>query len=111
MKYAGFNVTLVFSKMWHSGSATEIWGEKGTLEIPTITDIEGVRFWDPRAKKGEELGVKKEDLNLKEEAEEFADMINAGDREAMKEWEKLSMGVVRVTEKVRKDCGLLIQGA
>ncbi|KAF2271479.1 NAD(P)-binding protein [Westerdykella ornata] len=112
LRYAdGFNVTLVFSKMWHSGAPTEVWGEKGTLEIPTITDIEGVRFWDPRAKKGEEMGVKKEDLNLKEEAEVFADIFMAGDREAMKEWEKLSMAVARVTEKVRKDCGLLIQGS
>ena len=107
LHYEGFTVHLHSSKMYNSDAPSEIYGEKGTLVIPTITDIEKVTYWDPRSKTREELGTKKESLNLKEEAEEQARIINEKDWNAAGELEAHSRAVLKVTEKVRRDNGLL----
>jgi hypothetical protein len=69
-----------------------------------------VVFWDAKTKTKEELAGKKEELNLKEEAAEFARVINAEDREAEKRYEALSRDILAVLEKVRKENGLLYPG-
>lgn len=108
-----FSVNCVFSKMWASraGQTCEVWGERGTLSWPTITDIEGWEVWDPRKK---EVAAKsegeKESMNLKEEADEFARIVAEKDVESMKRWEQVSRGVVGVTEKVRRENGLFFKG-
>ena len=107
LHYEGFTVHLHSNKMYNSDAPSEIYGEKGTLVIPTITDIEKVTYWDPRSKTREELGTKKESLNLKEEAEEQARIINEKDWNAAGELEAHSRAVLKVTEKVRRDNGLL----
>jgi hypothetical protein len=78
--------------------------------VPSITDIESVVFWDAKTKGKEELAGKKEELNLKEEAAEFARVIKNGDREAEKRYEVLSRDILAVLEKVRKENGLLYPG-
>jgi predicted dehydrogenase len=110
LRYENFTVHLSGTKMWNSDAPSEIYGEKGTLIVPTITDVESVIFWDPRTKAREELAGKKESLNLKEEAEEFARIINNADWKAAGELEEHSRAVLKVTEKVRKDNGLLFPG-
>lgn len=107
----GFNVLLTASKVFNSNAPSEIYGEKGTLSIPTITDVETVTWMDA-SKKGskEELGGEREKLNLKEEAAEHARIIEEGDWEQVKRWEKHSRGVVRITEGVRRANGLLFPG-
>lgn len=107
LHYEDFTVHLHSSKMYNSDAPSEIYGEKGTLVVPSITDIEKVTFWDPRTKKREELGTKKESLNLKEEAEEQARIIEEADWKAAGELEEHSRAVLKVTEKVRRDNGLL----
>ena len=110
-KYKDFSATLTPSKVYNSTAPCEIYGEKGTISWPTVTDIESVTFWDPQ-KKGskEELGVQREKLNLKEEALEHARIIQEKDWEAMKRWEAHSRSVVRVTEGLRRANGLLFPG-
>jgi predicted dehydrogenase len=107
---AGYNVVLTASKVYNSDAPSEIYGEKGTLSIPTITDLESVTFWDANKKSRVELGGKKVELNLKDEAQEHGRIILEKDWEAMKRWEKHSRGVVRVTENVRRANGLLFPG-
>ncbi|ORY13199.1 oxidoreductase-like protein [Clohesyomyces aquaticus] len=108
LKYVTFSVSLNFSKIYNSNAPTEVYGEKGTLQTPTVTDIEEVRFWDPKVKESmESLGQGKEHLNLMEEAQEFARIIQEKDYEAARKWERVSRGVIKVTEKVRKENGLL----
>ncbi|KAF2686905.1 NAD(P)-binding protein [Lentithecium fluviatile CBS 122367] len=110
LHYDNFTVHLCATKMWNSDAPSEIYGEKGTLIVPTITDVESVVFWDPRNKSREELAGRKEELNLKEEAEEFARIIESGDWDAAKGLEQHSRDVLKVTEKVRRDNGLLFPG-
>jgi predicted dehydrogenase len=109
LHYDGFTVHLS-SKMHTSEAPSEIYGEKASLVVPSITDIEKVTLSDPRTKQKEELGTKKEDLNLKEEAEEQARIILEKDWKAAAELEAHSRAVLKVTEKVRRDNGLLFPG-
>jgi hypothetical protein len=72
-----------------------------------------VVFWDSKTKKREEL-VKEEkvpaELNLKEEAEEFARCIEERDTKAIERYEGLSREILRVLERSRRQNGLLFPG-
>ncbi|KAF2740115.1 oxidoreductase-like protein [Polyplosphaeria fusca] len=110
LRYEGFAVSITASKIFGSGAPSEVYGRDGTLTIPTITDIESVVF---RASRGERKGVVeglgggKEELNLKEEAEDYARIIEEKDFREVERWRKVSEGVIGVTEKCRKENGLL----
>ncbi|KAI8943301.1 hypothetical protein NX059_001321 [Plenodomus lindquistii] len=108
----GYTVHLHHSKIWNSDAPSEIYGEKGTLITPTITDISKITLWDPKTKKREEVvGVKEpEKENLKEEAEEFARIIEKGDESARMGLEAHSREVLRVLEMCRRENGLLFPG-
>ncbi|CAO2652012.1 Nn.00g002950.m01.CDS01 [Neocucurbitaria sp. VM-36] len=111
LAYPDFTVHLCHSKIYNSDAPSEIYGEKGTLIVPTITDLEKITFWDPKSKKKEELEVSKpEELNLKEEAAEFARVIETKDEKALKRYEQHSRDVLKVLEKVRHDNGLVYPG-
>ncbi|KAF2267562.1 NAD(P)-binding protein [Lojkania enalia] len=108
MQYEGFAVSGTASKIFEGTAPCEVYGQRGTLVVDGVTDIGSVVYLDPK-RKGErmELARKKEDQNLKEEAAEFVRIIEERDWEAVKRWEEVSRGVVRVTEKMRRDNGLL----
>jgi predicted dehydrogenase len=112
LTYDNFTVYLCHSKIYNSDAPSEIYGEKGTLVIPTLTDIESVVLWDPKTKTRTELGGAKEpaELNLKEEAEEFARCIESRDLEAVGKYEKLSREILKVLEGARRENGLLFPG-
>ncbi|RMZ70733.1 oxidoreductase [Pyrenophora seminiperda CCB06] len=50
LTYPSFTVHLCHSKIYNSDAPSEIYGEKGTLSTPSITDIEDVSFWDAKSK-------------------------------------------------------------
>jgi predicted dehydrogenase len=110
LRYEGFTVSILASKIYTSTAPSEVFGEKGTLSVPTITDIESVKFLDAKLKgKATELGSKKCDLNLQEEADLFAGIIEGGNWAAAKELEGLSRAVIEVTESCRKANGLVFK--
>ncbi|KAF2126818.1 NAD(P)-binding protein [Dothidotthia symphoricarpi CBS 119687] len=112
LQYPKFSVYLCHSKIYHSDTVSEIYGEKGTLIFSSVTDIESVVFRDAKTKTKTELAGKKEpaDLNLKEEAVEFARLIEEEDWKSMEKYETLSMGILKVLENSRKENGLLFPG-
>lgn len=112
LTYPTFTVHLCHSKIYNSDAPSEFYGEKGTLIIPTITDVEKVTFWDPKKKTRQDVEglTKLEELNLKEEALEFARIINDRDDKALARHEQHSRDVLKVLEKVRHDNGLLFKG-
>ncbi|PVH96049.1 oxidoreductase [Periconia macrospinosa] len=110
-----FVVHLSSSKMHNSTAPSEIYSHRGTLSVPTITDVQGVTFWDPRAKKrevlaGEDTAVEKGELNLSAEAREFARIIGERDWEAAGQLEVHSREVLRVVERARRENGLRFPG-
>ncbi|CAI6332710.1 unnamed protein product [Periconia digitata] len=115
LTYDSFTVHLSSSKMYDSSAPSEIYGDNGTLSVPTITDIQSVSFWDPRKKAREVLGGSEgkgvePKWNLVDEAREFARILNQSDWEAAGVLERHSVEVLKVTEKVRKDNGLVFPG-
>lgn len=112
LTYPTFTVYLCHSKIYNSDAPTEIYGEKGTLVTPTVTDIESITYWDPKTKKREELAGSKEpaELNLKEEAAEFARCIEERDQEAISRYETLSRDILKVLYKARHDNGFVFPG-
>lgn len=112
LTYPSFTVYLCHSKIYNSDAPTEIYGEKGTLVVPTVTDIESVVLWDSKTKKRTELAGGKEpaELNLKEEASEFARCIEERDAAALGRYEQLSRDILKVLYKSRQDNGLVFPG-
>ncbi|KAJ9638935.1 hypothetical protein H2199_006796 [Coniosporium tulheliwenetii] len=96
LQYEGFGVAINASKCYTSTAPSEVYGEKGTFVINAVTDIER-----------EELAKEKAKLNLQEEAEEFARIIDGGDGEAAKRLEELSRIVIGITTDLRRQCGLV----
>lgn len=112
LEYEGFTVYLCHSKIYNSDAVSEIYGEKGTLIVPTITDVESVVLWDPKTKERKELAGGKEpvELNLKEEAAEFARVIQEKDEKALQRYETLSRDILKVLYKARHDNGFVFPG-
>lgn len=112
LTYPTFTVHLCHSKVYNSDTPSEIYGEKGTLIVPTITDIDKVVFWDPKKKTREEVpGIQTpEKLNLTEEAREFARCIEERDQVALGRLEQHSRDTLAILHKVRHDNGLVFPG-
>ncbi|EOA90337.1 hypothetical protein ACJQWK_07340 [Exserohilum turcicum] len=112
LTYPTFTVHLCHSKIYNSDAPSEIYGENGTLIVPSITDIDKVTLWDPRNKTRQDVpGVKApEKLNLIDEAREFARCIEEKDTAALARLEKHSRDTLAVMQKVRHDNGLVFPG-
>nr|POE51110.1 putative oxidoreductase ygjr [Quercus suber] len=112
LRYEGFGVQINQAKAYTSTAPCEVYGEKGTITINGTTDIKTVSHWDPKTKKSEELAgpcieVEKPNVNMEEEAVEFARIITDGDKKASAELEKISRIVVQVTSDLRRQNGIL----
>lgn len=107
LNYEKFAVSLNASKCYTSRAPSEVYGQNGTIVMNGVTDIAYVTYVDAKTKKEEQLGEKKEELNMLEEAEEFARIIGNGDQKAAKELEDISRAVVGITEDLRRQNGLV----
>lgn len=111
LQYEGFGVQINHSKAYQSFAPCEIYGEKGTISINATTDIKSVAHWDPKTKKSEEfagpLRDDKAQVNMEEEAEEFARIVNEKDEKAVAELEEISKNVIKVTSDLRRQNGIL----
>jgi predicted dehydrogenase len=112
LQYEGFGVQINHSKGYQSFAPCEIYGEKGTISINATTDIKSVKHWDPVGKKNSEelagpLRDEKAQVNMEEEAEEFARILNEKDEKAVAELEEISKNVVKVTSELRRQGGIV----
>lgn len=110
LQYDGFGVQINQSKGYQSFAPCEIYGEKGTISLNATTDIKSVAHWDPKTKKSEELAGPVRDekaaVNMEEEAEEFARILNEKDEKAASELERISKTVMKVTNDLRRQNGI-----
>ncbi|CAK3904564.1 NAD(P)-binding protein [Lecanosticta acicola] len=112
LQYDGFGVQLNISKGYQSTAPCEIYGEKGTLTINYTTDISALKHFDPKTKHSEELAgpyktVDKPNVNMEEEAAEFARILEEQDVTALAELEEISRNVIKVTSDMRKQAGII----
>ncbi|TID18526.1 putative oxidoreductase protein [Venturia nashicola] len=109
LNYENFGVSINASKIYTSTAPSEIYGEKGTIILNGVTDIEKVDVVNAKTKGVEGLAGQKVDakLNMQAEAEQFAKIIVEKDVERAKWLEDVSRGVIRVTESLRKANGIV----
>lgn len=107
LNYKDFAVAINASKCYTSKTPSEVYGEKGTLLLNGVTDISSVKFLDAKTKGEEELAGPKAELNLQEEAAEFARIIEEGDTAAAEKLEQISRITLEITEDLRRQNGLL----
>lgn len=107
LNYDGFAIQINQSKCYTSAAPTEIYGENGTITVNATTDIDSVKFTDRKTKKTEELAGPKAALNLQEEAEEFARIINTNDTKASEKLEQWSRDIIAITTDLRKQNGIV----
>lgn len=112
LHYDGFGVQINNAKGYQSNAPCEIYGEKGTITINATTDISTLKHFDPKSKNTKELAgsyktVEKPNVNMAEEAVEFARIIEEKDVRALVELEKISKYVVEVTSDMRRQGGIL----
>ncbi|WPH00554.1 putative oxidoreductase ygjr [Acrodontium crateriforme] len=112
LQYDHFGVQINHAKAYTSTAPCEVYGEKGTLTINATTDIESIRHWDPRTKETQELAgpcvrVVKPNVNMLEEAVEFARIITEKDRVAADALAEISRIVVKVTSDLRRQNNIL----
>ncbi|KAF2425296.1 oxidoreductase-like protein [Tothia fuscella] len=109
LNYEKFGVSINASKIYTSSAPSEIYGERGTISMNGVTDIERVDFWDAKTKKTEKLGGEKVVLNMEDEAREFGRIIESMDMEAYGRLRVISDGVQKVTEDLRRQNGLVFK--
>lgn len=107
LEYEGFGVAIMQSKCFTSTAPTEVYGERGTLRCSGVTDIRDVEFVNAKTKEAVQLGMEKCHLNLMEECVEFARIIQQGDKDEVGRLEESSREVIKLTEKLRRDNGIV----
>ena len=112
LRYEGFGVQINQSKCYTSTAPCEVYGEKGTITVNGTTDIRTIKHWDPKTKNSEELAgscktLEKPNVNMEEEAAEFARIIEEGDGAAAAKLEKISRDVIEVTSDLRRQAGVV----
>lgn len=107
LQYENFGVQINQSKCFTSFAPSEIYGENGTITVNATTDIDSVKFWDRKTKKTEELAEAKVELNLQEEAEEFARIVEEKDHKAAEKLEQMSRDIIAITTDLRKQNGIV----
>ncbi|KAF2237360.1 oxidoreductase, Gfo/Idh/MocA family [Viridothelium virens] len=107
LQYENFSVSINQSKCYNSAAPSEIYGENGTVTVNATMNIDTVKLFNPRTKETKEWAGPKEELKLKEEAAEFARIIQNDDKKAAKDLEDLSRTVLQITTELRRQNGII----
>ncbi|KAL9096507.1 MAG: hypothetical protein Q9165_001504 [Trypethelium subeluteriae] len=107
LQYENFSVSINQSKCYNSAAPSEIYGENGTVTVNATMNIDTVKLVNPRTKETKELAGPKEELKLKEEASEFARIIENDDKKAANYLEDLSRTVLQITTELRRQNSII----
>jgi predicted dehydrogenase len=107
LRYDGLICTVLFSKIAHSESPSEIHGEKGTLSINSASDIARLEWTDAHTKETKLLAEHVSDNDKLYEIRHFADILEQNDRAEYRQLRDLSRSVLQIMETVRKENGII----
>lgn len=107
LTYDGFTCTIMCSKRSNSFNSCEIYGEKGTLVFESAGEINNPRLMKSPSKEEEGLESAEIDNNMKYEIEDFISIIENEDTKEYADLKKQSYMVLSVTEKARKQSGII----
>ncbi len=109
LQYDAFAVNLLTSKIFTSTVPSEIYGVNGTIIMNGVTDIDTIALLNPKEKSKTNLAEKKKELNMFEEAKEFARIINDNDKKGATELEYLSRIVLEITTDLRRQNNIVYE--
>ncbi|GER68655.1 oxidoreductase [Weizmannia acidilactici] len=109
LEYEGFNITVICSKISHSFIPSEIHGEKGSIIIEGISELQNMKFADVRTKEPVLFSGEQVEQNMMYEIIDFADIIAKKDRKAYEALKQSSFEVLSVIEKSRKQNGIVFK--
>ncbi|HAA8843945.1 TPA_asm: gfo/Idh/MocA family oxidoreductase [Listeria monocytogenes] len=101
LEYPTFNITIIQGKNSQSFLPSEIYGQKGTLIVDSLTGIEKITFYDNATKEETELAGPVVANDMQFEAAEFARIIEQSDRDTYEYLADLSLKVLRVSNELR----------
>lgn len=106
LKYEHMDGVIMYSKITDSFSPSEIQGEKGTMIIEKISNMENIKI---HYRNGEVEDISQVHLenNMYYEVKEFINLINNKKFESDVNTYKLSMDVMEIMDNIRKQCGIV----
>jgi predicted dehydrogenase len=107
MQYDEFVCTVLCSKISQSHIPSEIHGEKGTLVVDHVAPINSIQFVENKTRQSVEVAEEQSKNDMKYEIEEFVRMVKEKDYKAYEEYKKWSRAVLMITEKARRQNGIL----
>ncbi|WP_196493843.1 Gfo/Idh/MocA family protein [Ornithinibacillus caprae] len=110
LKYKGFNVTIMCSKVAQGTIPSEIQGEDGTITIDHIAPIHDITIYNRLTKEKKQLAQSQLELDMVYEIEVFTRLIAENDSNSFHKWMDRSESVAKWTEKVRHDNNILFLG-
>ncbi len=105
--YPDYTVTLLFGKSANSYLPSEIYGQKETISISNITELESVTYHDGNGNQ-KEISTPVDDNPMIHEAQDFANIIKDpnGQREVYNNWFRLSQQVNQTLFDLRQSAGI-----
>ncbi|MUV37731.1 putative oxidoreductase [Lentibacillus sp. JNUCC-1] len=107
LKYPNMVCTILCSKVAQSYQACEIHGDTGTMTFEGASEMHAAQLIRNDTKEAEALGTETYANNMNFEAEAFYHIIQHGDRAYYEKLNTLSYTVLSITEKVRKENGIV----
>ncbi|MCM3024964.1 Gfo/Idh/MocA family protein [Heyndrickxia ginsengihumi] len=102
LKYNDFNITILCSKISHSYIQSEIHGEKGSIVIDSVSEINHTEFHDHHTKTTSVLSTSQLEQNMAYEIDSFVEIIERNDLQAYASLKQLSADVLSITETSRR---------
>lgn len=107
MRYPSFTCTILCSKITTSYNPSEIHGENGTFIIDDMGAFSNVSLKNIHTSEESVIGEDHIHHDMFYEIEEFVRIIETNDRDKYEALQKLSADVLEITEKVRKENGII----
>lgn len=110
LNYSDKLVTLTYSKTGQDYSGSVIYGDKGTIQIESISKLTNIDLIDKQGKRQQLIGdVPKAEL-MGNEAKEFEEFIAGMNIDHYKECSEMSLNVSIMMEQIRKICNIEFGG-
>ncbi|OZU88096.1 oxidoreductase [Virgibacillus indicus] len=107
LRYPSFTCTILCSKITTSYNPSEIHGETGTFMIDSMGSFSKVVQKNIHSLEEIEVGESQDKLDMFYEIQEFVRIIEKNDKEKYDVLRKISAEVLEITEKVRKENGII----
>lgn len=106
LKYTDFICTIICSKMSNSYNQSEIHGDKGTILINDVGQLNKINLIYNKDKQPIEIGKTQLENDMTYEIENFIQIIETNNLEKYNELKRISMDILSITDEAKKQNGM-----